>query len=110
MGGGDGVWVRYVLEEYGEERREIQGGRGCVGYGMCHARCRERPRVVWSGARDSTDPGRSETYMIWHREWDSSSGVSSPGVGCNPPKVATRVRVPADADMTIYIRIFRLGV
>ena len=102
MGGGDGVWVRYVLEEYGEERREIQGERGCAGYGMCHARCRERPRVVWSGARDSTDPGRSETYMIWHREWDSSSGVSSPGVGCNPPKVATRVRVPADACCCIH--------
>ena len=66
MGDGDGVWVRYVLEEYGEERREIQGERECVGYGMCRARCRERPRVVWSGARDSTDAGRSETYMIWH--------------------------------------------
>ena len=110
MGDGGGAWVRYVLEEYGGERREMQGERECEGCRVCRAWCRERSRVVWRCARDSTDSGRSETYVIWHREWGISSGVSSPGVGCNPPKVATRVRVPADADMTIYIRIFRLGV
>ena len=58
MGGGDGLWVRYILEEYDGERREMQGGLECD---WCQVRrgvwCRDRPRDVLSGARGSTECG-----------------------------------------------------